>query len=275
MISSTIRTILLTALAAAIWAALASPAGAVLVSGSVTTSDPTRTFMSPSGAPSSCDLPVQQGQIVASSHHYDAWSFTNSTTSPQCVTVTLQINAGSNDATSEAYSSLNRLDPSANLLGTGNNGCADLVGSGSGYFYSFNVAAGASFLVTVTECFLNQGVASYAMDVSVSGNPTAITGGTPLAVSFRSLAARATGQGMRVSWRTASEVDSLGFHVYREAKGRRVRVTRTLIPAKDRGLYSFVDRRTPRGTRVRYWVQEIELDGSRTWHGPTRFLRGS
>lgn len=62
----------------------------------------------------------------------------------------------------------------------------------------------------------------------------------------------------------------LGFNVYREVNGTRVRANSKLIAGKGRGLYSFLDRRAPKGKTVRYWIQAVNLDGSRSWHGPAR-----
>lgn len=94
------------------------------------------------------------------------------------------------------------------------------------------------------------------------------------AVTFRSLAATVGRQGVLVRWRTASELDSLGFNVYREVNHRRVRLNRRLIATRGASTtYSFLDRRAPRGKAIRYWVQEVAGDGSRTWHGPTRTIR--
>ncbi len=39
------------------------------------------------------------------------------------------------------------------------------------------------------------------------------------------------------------------------------------------GSYSFLDRRAPKGTSVRYWIQEVAVDGSRIWYGPARVPR--
>ncbi len=91
-----------------------------------------------------------------------------------------------------------------------------------------------------------------------------------LAATFRSLSAARSTNGVRVRWGTASEIDMLGFNVYREVNGKRVRVNSRLIAAKGRGSYSFLDRRAPKGRTVRYWVQVVNLDGSRSWYGPAR-----
>ncbi|MBA3366123.1 MAG: hypothetical protein H0U03_10120 [Actinobacteria bacterium] len=99
-----------------------------------------------------------------------------------------------------------------------------------------------------------------------------ITTGTT-AATFRSLAASPTARGVLVRWNTASEIDTLGFHVYREVNGKRVRVNSKLIAGKGRGLYTFLDRKAPKGKLVRYWIQVVNVDGSRTWYGPARVTK--
>ena len=94
----------------------------------------------------------------------------------------------------------------------------------------------------------------------------------PTAVSVRSANAARTDRGVLVRWRTGSEVGLLGFHVYRERAGNRVRLTRTLIRTRGRtfgAAYSWLDRRAPRKP-ARYWVRAVNADGSRTWLGPLR-----
>lgn len=89
----------------------------------------------------------------------------------------------------------------------------------------------------------------------------------PTAVRFQSAAAYRSPAGVVLRWRTAAEIGTLGFNVYRERAGNRQRVNRTLILG-GRAFYSFVDRLAPRKTKVRYWIEEVALDGRRSWHGP-------
>jgi hypothetical protein len=99
----------------------------------------------------------------------------------------------------------------------------------------------------------------------------------PTAVTFSSMSAKRTARGVVVRWQTASEVETLGFLVYRQVEGKRIRVTHTLIPAKNAAsgsAYSYLDRRAPKGKALRYWIQEVAVDGSRSWYGPARVLRG-
>ncbi len=95
----------------------------------------------------------------------------------------------------------------------------------------------------------------------------------PLRVELRAFRASRVGAGTLLKWRTASELDTLGFHVYREVNGKRVRANTRMIAAKGRGSYSFLDRKAPKAKSVRYWVQEVAADGSRSWYGPARVSR--
>ena len=47
----------------------------------------------------------------------------------------------------------------------------------------------------------------------------------PTAVTVRSFSARHSSTGIMLAWRTASEVDTLGFNVYRHHRGKLVRST--------------------------------------------------
>jgi hypothetical protein len=95
----------------------------------------------------------------------------------------------------------------------------------------------------------------------------------PLAATVTSFAARPLARGVLLRWRTGAEAETLGFHVYRQGTGKRVKATRGLIPARGSlsgATYSYVDRRAPRAARLRYWLQVVDVDGSRTWRGPIR-----
>lgn len=93
----------------------------------------------------------------------------------------------------------------------------------------------------------------------------------PTAVRLHSFAARRAGAGVVVRWRTVNELRTIGFSVFREQGGARVRLTRTLLPARGGQAgrsYAYLDRRAPRAGVFRYWIQAAESNGGRTWHGP-------
>lgn len=91
----------------------------------------------------------------------------------------------------------------------------------------------------------------------------------PTAVQVESLRATGRRDGVLVRWRMGSEVGVLGYNVYRERSGARVRLNRGRITAHG-GVagksYSYLDRSAPRARDgVRYWLQVVNRDGSRIW----------
>ncbi|TLY39614.1 MAG: DUF2341 domain-containing protein, partial [Nitrospirae bacterium] len=86
-------------------------------------------------------------------------------------------------------------------------------------------------------------------------------------------------QTVQLKWRTSHEVDHLGFHVYREQNGQLLRVTPSLLAGSAllaRGRteltagqrYSWWDVLPANSGPLQYWLEEIDLHGQRTWHGP-------
>lgn len=93
-----------------------------------------------------------------------------------------------------------------------------------------------------------------------------------------------TRHGVLVEWQTGFEVDNLGFTIYRERKGNRVRINPSIIAgsalkaapgtAMTAGnSYSWVDRA---GTFDSvYYLEDIDIGGTRTLHGPIVPAAGS
>jgi hypothetical protein len=130
-------------------------------------------------------------------------------------------------------------------------------GTGSAFFAVFEGCNSCSTTLTVN-----------VDDIDVEAEPLAVT-----VSSFTAVRAR---RGVVLRWRTGSEVDELGFNVYRMRGDRRVRLNPQLLPAAGRAAgssYSFLDRHAPRQATVRYWLQDVGADGARTWHGPVRLPR--
>src|SRR3989441_3254428 len=84
---------------------------------------------------------------------------------------------------------------------------------------------------------------------------------------------------VELHWRTSFEADHLGFHVYREEQGQRTRITPALIAGSAlKGhagtvltagqSYSWWDVLPLKSGSLRYWLEELDLKGHRTWHGP-------
>lgn len=97
-----------------------------------------------------------------------------------------------------------------------------------------------------------------------------------LAVIVRSFTATASTGSVMLKWRTASELEMLGYNVYGKVHGKRVKLNRKLIAAKSTSGASYAFRhRAPTGHKApaRFWLQIVNLDGSRTWHGTATTVR--
>ena len=81
-----------------------------------------------------------------------------------------------------------------------------------------------------------------------------------------------------VEWTTESEFNLAGFNVYRsdEPEGSFLRLNDGLIPASldpvARGSYVYTDTTVTAGVTYYYKLEDVELDGSSTKHGPIEIL---
>jgi len=93
----------------------------------------------------------------------------------------------------------------------------------------------------------------------------------PTAARMTSFSAASGRHGVTVRWRTGSEVDALGFNVYRgKGNGALHKLNRALIRARGGAAgagYRFVDRSARAGFRYAYRLQLIDTDGTRSWYG--------
>src|SRR5215218_5519225 len=96
---------------------------------------------------------------------------------------------------------------------------------------------------------------------------------SPSAVTMSSFAARPVAHGVLLRWRTGTEVDVLGFQVYRSRGHSWQRITPSLIAAKGSvsgASYRHLDRTAKRGVSYRYRIKAMRSDGTATWFGPVR-----
>ncbi len=79
---------------------------------------------------------------------------------------------------------------------------------------------------------------------------------------------------MQVNWQTAQEVSNVGFNLYRadSAAGRLYKINASLIPALSFSAtgrsYGFVDSNVVLGNLYYYKLEDIDVYGKRTLHGP-------
>ena len=100
-------------------------------------------------------------------------------------------------------------------------------------------------------------------------------GDTPLAVDLARFEASSERGGIRLTWETISEVDSLGFHVYRAESraGPGERLTEAMIPIQAPGspegaVYTWLDEIIEHGITFYYWLEEVNVRGMAMRHGP-------
>ena len=83
-----------------------------------------------------------------------------------------------------------------------------------------------------------------------------------------------------LEWKTGFEVNNLGFRLYREEAGKQTNITPELVAASALMLgsgtelkagqsYAWWDTSPADNRDVRYWLEDIDLSGQSTWHGPT------
>ena len=106
---------------------------------------------------------------------------------------------------------------------------------------------------------------------------TVTYGGVPTAINLASLVANEGSGHIVLSWETATELDSLGFNLYRaeSRSGPRVQANDELIPARNPGLplgysYTYVDEGVEVGVTYFYWVEEVDLEGRARLYGPVQ-----
>jgi hypothetical protein len=102
-------------------------------------------------------------------------------------------------------------------------------------------------------------------------------GNVPTAVKLTKFKAASYADGVQLDWESGFEVDNLGYHLYREQQGKRTRVTPAVVAGSaltvgpGRKLtagfsYSWFDKKgTP---ETAYYLEAIDLNGSRQWTGP-------
>jgi len=94
------------------------------------------------------------------------------------------------------------------------------------------------------------------------------------AVTLKSFAAEAGDREVLLVWETGSELDNLGFHLYRSetASGPWQRITASLIPglgsSPDGATYSYRDLGLANGTTWYYLLEDVETTGRTKRHGP-------
>lgn len=92
---------------------------------------------------------------------------------------------------------------------------------------------------------------------------------------FRAIAAE---HSVTLEWETDMEVDNAGFYIWRSETedGEYVKINDSLIPAEGSGYqYSFTDDAVVTDNTYYYKLEDIDLDGVSTFHGPVSTKRSN
>lgn len=164
-------------------------------------------------------------------------------------------------------------------------GTVVLAQSGSLYDLHWNVLSGGGALSAGTNYRINYSFgqpSSISLSIGSSyqvGQGYWYGGGFPTAVKLVSFAARPSGAAVLLTWETAAERDNLGFNLYRQSTLDKpaTRLNAALIPSCCPGggtgaTYAFLDTTVQAGAVYFYTLEDVDLNGVRTLHGPVQAI---
>jgi hypothetical protein len=130
-----------------------------------------------------------------------------------------------------------------------------------------NSASNATCVLNSLDCFIQANIIAYS--------PFALENNSPLAVNLSSFSAVQAGDHNTINWETASELKNLGFNLWRgtTASGPTEKLNSLLIPSQAPGgtdgfAYSYDDFNIASNTIYFYWLEDVDLQGVVTRHGP-------
>ena len=150
------------------------------------------------------------------------------------------------------------------MTGAAPNCIADFTGNNAITLPAASLAAGQRITATATDPSGN------TSEFSACSGPTAI--------EFASFTATGFESGVLLEWQTGFEANNLGFNAYRETSGTREQVNPQMIAGsalvagsgtvmRAGRSYSWWDK-LAKGERVSYWLEDVDITGKSTLHGP-------
>jgi hypothetical protein len=144
------------------------------------------------------------------------------------------------------------------------------------YYVRAYLAPGTSYGTQPTEGIFKTDILllQYCGDVAADGQTFSITPPVPTAVTLSSFQAAALDGAVELTWATASELQNLGFHLYRatSAGGPYERITSALVPGLGSSpagaRYSYRDAGLVNGETYHYQLEDVETTGATKRHGP-------
>ena len=97
---------------------------------------------------------------------------------------------------------------------------------------------------------------------------------SPTLVNLSSFEAQGYWRRIVLTWKTESEINNAGFNIYRAESeaGEYMKINSSLIPANgsttEGANYSYIDQTAKRGTTYYYKLEDVDMSGNATMHGP-------
>ena len=143
------------------------------------------------------------------------------------------------------------------------------------YYVRAHLPTGASYAPAPIESRITTDILLFQNCGDVTTNSNFVFAApVPTAVKLQSFTAAAGDSSVLLSWRTGSELDNLGFQLYRglAENGPWTRLNASLIPGLGSSAlgqaYSFRDTGLQNGTRYYYRLEDVDASSKVTSHGP-------
>jgi hypothetical protein len=142
------------------------------------------------------------------------------------------------------------------------------------YYVRVHLAAGVGYSTMPVEREIKTDILlfQYMGDITAAAQTFAFS--VPTEVKLMSFTAAPGDGSVTLEWRTGSELDNLGFHLYRgpSADGPWTRLTSSLIPGLGSSplgqAYSWFDSGLVNGTTYYYRLEDVDTSSKSTFHGP-------
>ncbi len=144
------------------------------------------------------------------------------------------------------------------------------------YYVRIHLAAGGAYSTLPVENVIKTDILlfQYCGDITAPAQQFQFGAPFPTAVKLASFGAQPGDGSVTLAWQTASELDNLGFHLYRALaeSGPWTRLDASLIPGLGSSAtgqdYSYRDAGLLNGTRYFYRLEDVDATSHATSHGP-------
>jgi hypothetical protein len=149
-------------------------------------------------------------------------------------------------------------------------------GSAALYYVRVHLKPGVSYTTIPTEGLIKTDILllGYCADITLSNQTVDIAAPIPTAVELMSFTAEGADSAVALAWTTTSELQNLGFHLYRAETeaGPYQRITAKAIPglgsSASGASYRYTDTGLTNATTYYYKLEDIETTGRTELHGP-------